>query len=378
MYPANRALLLILLHGCGPADSGEADAGDAATTATGMQATTSGATDIPTTGATTGATTGSPHTTDATTSGTTAGTSDATTDGPACDPTFMPPVCDGDLLTGDTLKPHEVYIAGTLSEGACYLDAMSHWSTPDDAVGGFDCYFGGDYAQIRPSDGRLIYSMTFEGLLREFHCDSCPIDPMNYPNTPLNNDVILPTPMCDPEMTVQMQFVLTPEGEHYYRCDSFDADWYDAAGDVVYTSEVDPLLHVGHCGQALTEQSIVDLESGTKTPVDGLPLGDTLAIRVAPEGGFWIVKTYEQPELWHVALDGVATSLGVYPQLPADHTAGLGVLDGCGVFYQQASGPEVFVDLITQRTIGGTTEIVYTEVTDPLVKLHISNLITGA
>jgi hypothetical protein len=343
--------------------------------------------DVPTGGPTSepSPTTGAASLTEATSTGTgddgttaASETGEATTEAPLCEPSFPPPVCDGDLLTGDALEPHEVYLAGTLSEGACYRDALAHWSTPDDAVGGFDCYFGGgDNARIRASDGRLVYSMTFEGLLREFHCDSCPIAPQAYPNTPLNNDVVLPTPACVPEDTTQMQFLLSPEGEHYYRCSQWEGDWYDAAGEVVYTSEVDTLLHIGRCGLALTTQAVVDLTSGTSAPIVGLPLGDPMTVRIAPEGGFWVVMTPEQPELWHVGVDGVATSLGLYPQVPPDHQAGKGVLDGCGGLYQITYGPEVFVDLILRREIGGDTETVYTEKMDPLVKIHISSLVTG-
>jgi hypothetical protein len=387
--PALATLFLLLLDGAACSDDkGNSTVTDTAATSGGSTTATTSTSDTPTTGggstaattstsepATTGATTGD----GASTGG--AGTTDATagtTGGPACDPSFPAPVCDGDLLAGDVLEPHEVYIDGTLSEGACYLSVLAHFSAPNDAVSGFDCYFSGDNARIRPTDGRLLYSMTFEGLLREFHCDTCPIAPMTpYPATPLNNDVVLPTPACDPAETTQMQFLLTPEGDHYYRCAQWEPAWYDASGAIVYESEDDPLLHVGRCKQGLTEQAIVDLESGVKTPIVGLPLGDPMTIRVAPEGGFWVVKTPEQPELWHVDANGVAASLGVYPQVPPDHTAGKGVLDGCGVLHQIGGGPEVFVDLIFRRELGGATEIVYTEATDPLVKLHISYLVTG-
>lgn len=366
--------------GTGVPSTGDPSTGDPgtsetpATTATSVQ---------PTSGAPTSS--GGPATTDADgTSGTTTDpgettteTSTGTTGGPACDPAVPPPTCDGDLLTADLLKQHEVYIAGTLSEGACYRSVVSHWSTPNDAVGGFDCYFDGDHARIRPTDGRLLYSMVFEGLLREFHCDSCPIQIMDYPDTPLNNDVVLSTPACDPRDTTQMEFLLTPDGGHLYRCTQFENIWYDDEGDVAYESADDPLLHIGRCGIGLTEQAIVDLESGAKTPIDGLPLGAPMTIRTAPEGGFWVVKTPEQPELWHVRPDGVAVSLGVFPQLPPDFQAANGVLDGCGALYQISTGPEVFVDLIVQRTLGGATEVVYSEESDPLVKLHISYLMTG-
>jgi hypothetical protein len=33
------------------------------------------------------------------------------------------------MKTG-TFDPQQVYLLGTLSEGACYLDALTHWATP--------------------------------------------------------------------------------------------------------------------------------------------------------------------------------------------------------------------------------------------------------
>lgn len=103
------------------------------------------------------------------------------------------PVARGELDSG------EVYLAGTLSEGACYRDAIAHPARPHVAVVGFACYFNQQGAMLTP-DGTLLYVNTFEDVLREFSCDGCPTwtasDP--YPSDPLVNDTVLPTPPCDP------------------------------------------------------------------------------------------------------------------------------------------------------------------------------------
>jgi hypothetical protein len=329
---------------------------------------------------------------------TTRGTSDDESTGPAADGTTsdvagesettgepgpdlppLPPDCDGDLLVSDVLQPEEVYIAGTLSEGACYLDALAHWSTPNDAVAGFDCYFDERGAKIRPTDGRLLYSNTFEGLLREFHCDTCPIDSTSeYPDNPLGNDFVLATPACDPDESTSLGHLVSPDGAIAYRCNGFLDTWYDERGAVVYDG-AEPLLHLGHDGLALTTNSVLSLSTGAVVPIVGLPAGNPVTIRADSEDGFRVVMTTEQPELWHVSATGAATSLGIYPPIPAGYSpyGFIAALDGCGVLFQQGSGLEVFEDVILRRELGGTTDVVYTEATNPLVKLHISALVTG-
>ena len=206
----------------------------------------------------------------------------------------------------------------------------------------------------------------------------CPLTGLNsYPNDTLANDTVLPTPACDPMAKMQPEFLVGGEGQHYYRCSDSEDTWYDSDGVVVFLeSRVGRLLHVGRCKQALTDGSVVDLESGVATSITGLPPGDAVAIRAAPEGGFWVVKPPEQPGLWHIPLDGHAVDLGLYPPLPDDHSVLSSALDGCGALVQITHSPGI--DTIVQRTLGGGAEIVYSEQTDLFVKIHISHLVTGS
>jgi hypothetical protein len=36
-----------------------------------------------------------------------------------------------------------------------------------------------------------------------------------------------------------------------------------------------------------------------------------------------------------------------------------------------------FVDVIVRQEVGGTSDVVYSEATNPVVKIHVSTLITG-
>ena len=51
-------------------------------------------------------------------------------------------------------------------------------------------------------------------------------------------------------------------------------------------------------------------------------------------------------------------------------------IDG-GALLQIASGPMVLEDTIVRRQVQGSSQVVYDEATMPLVKIHISYLITG-
>ena len=52
-------------------------------------------------------------------------------------------------------------------------------------------------------------------------------------------------------------------------------------------------------------------------------------------------------------------------------------LDGCGGLVFFASGPDVFQDIIVRLDLSGSSQIVFDEATEPLVKIHISALVTG-
>lgn len=306
----------------------------------------------------------------------------------------LPRNCDGDMLVDGTFDPNEVYLAGTLIPGAACHDAIAHWSTPHDALAGFGCYFSPQVVSVRPTDGRLIYTNTFEDILREFHCDACPVEydseyehRGDYPKQPLSNDTALVSPMCEADVG---KYLLSPEGEYLYRCQG-GSTWYDTEGQIIFeeTGEGE-LSHLGYGDMGLVVSNglhgIVDLQTGTLTPFEGLPYNhhtDTLrAVRADSNGGFYIVIELDEPELWHVSADGgVATSLGLYPPTPGDfyfppaadrHMA----LDGCNALYQITTDSQAN-HLILRRELGGTTQIVYDESYDPFVKIHISSLVTG-
>lgn len=59
-------------------------------------------------------------------------------------------------LSLQVFDPEQVYLVGTLSEGACYRDAIAPILDPDRASIGFDCDWFSATAMIRPSDGRVL------------------------------------------------------------------------------------------------------------------------------------------------------------------------------------------------------------------------------
>lgn len=288
------------------------------------------------------------------------------------------------VLTGDVFDPGEVYLAGTLSEGARWLDAMAHWSSPGSAAIAFDCYFDNSSAQIRPTDGRLVYTNTFEYLLREFHCDGCPYSG-NYPDVYLDNDAVLPTAPCDDQYKLGA-FLLSPEGGRVHQCWQSN-DWYDETGKSVYSDPDDLLVHLGHGDLALTTTRVVHLASGASSPIVGLPDRPVLTVRAEAPDRFLLALAVEEmapgapvADLWSVDAAGAATLVGVYPSLPAGaQWAELysAKLDGCGGLVFFASGPEVFQDIIVRLDLSGSSQIVFDEATEPLVKIHISALVTG-
>ncbi len=300
------------------------------------------------------------------------------------------PDCSGAsaAVAGDVLDPEQVYLAGTLLEGICGQDAVVHWGSPGSAAVGFDCDVNERSAQILPAGGRLLYINVFEDLLREFRCDGCPYDGDAYPAAPLENDAVLSTPPCDPESDPLASFLVSPAGTVLHRCRSDLATWYDERGAVVHADPDNGLLHLGHGDLALTEQSVIHLATSTSMPIVGLPSIERLhTARAKAPDRFLLVLGSEAPsddgssqELWEVDGRGNATRLGVFPPLPAEATevsASTSKLDGCGALLQFGGGPGIFEDVIVRREIGGVSEVVYTEATDPLVKIHISALFTG-
>jgi hypothetical protein len=265
--------------------------------------------------------------------------------------------------------PGEVYLLGTTSEGACYRDAIAHWSDPEVAAAGFDCYADDRTAQIKP-DGFLAYKNTFEDVLREFHCDDCPGFGRGkpYPSNVLDNDPKLATAPCDKIDG----FLIGVTGARLHSC---NGAWYDEAGKVLPFSQ--PLAY-GHRDKVLTASSVVDIRTGKLTPVTGMP-ANIVATRVATPSGFWVATSGSpEPELWEVSEDGAAKKLLTYAPPPMGYKASFGArLDGKGNLFQMGQGPMVFEDTIVYRGRDGVSRVVYTEATNPFVKIHISSLTTG-
>jgi len=288
--------------------------------------------------------------------------------------TAVPPdeVVPGDVPNG-IFNPDEVYIFGTLSEGACYLDAIAHWSDPNVAAVGFDCYANESTARIR-NDGTLMYTNTFEDVLREFHCDGCPdwVPGMPYPGNVLANDTILTTPPCD--ATGISGFIIGVTGESLHRCGT---TWYHAGGVSVPITGV-PLSY-GYDNKVLTENAVIDILTVEQFPIFGLPAATTLTTRVAGPTSFWMARNASGVvTLWRIDHSGAATLEGTYPAPPANNTpSGSARLDSAGHLFQEGRGPAVFEDVVIYRNLNGLSEVVYTEATNPAVKLHISSLVTG-
>lgn len=286
--------------------------------------------------------------------------------------------------TLDQLDPDEVYILGTLSQGACYLDAIAPVLAPDEALVGFECGTVFAYPVVRPGDGRMIYSAGGAvDAIYAFRCDGCTYvsSAADYPSDPLANDEPIPTPSCAAD-AFSGGFAVTADGAVAYRCD--DGLWY-GEGDEPFATPMDVSfrpLSFGHEATALLADGVVDLESGDYAPFTGLTQPNVIAQRAVEDGYRIAVQPTDidqPPELWHVAFDGTATSLGAFPAPPADQEVRAeSALDGEGRLVQFAQDTtETFRDTIIRRSMDGESAVIYDEADDPVVKLHISSLFTG-
>ncbi len=320
-------------------------------------------------------------TTDATPTGDGSGTigSSSSTGEPAPpeppDLPFLPPDCPAIVQLDDVFDPSQVYLFGTLSEGTGGRQAVAHWSTPDHAVVGWGDGVNNFQVYVRPTDGRMLYNDVIVPAVREFHCDTCPWeDGASYPMMAEENDPIIGE--CTPLGATFLEFLVAPDGTFLTRC---SGAWYDSTGESRYAGEAGSLLHLGYDDWALGQAGVVSLVDGSVAAELSPQLGETIAIRADPAGGFFVVLgEHAAPEMVHVALDGAMESVGVFPPLPEGHLAFEGgVLDGCLALYQQGRGPDTSEDLILRRALDDETRIVYTEALEPVVKIHISTLMTG-
>jgi len=287
----------------------------------------------------------------------------------------------GTPLDGGGLNPVDIHIAGTLSEAACYRDALALVSAPNEASVGFDCYFDERGAKIRPTDGRLLYTNTFEDVLREYHCDEC-VYRGSYPANVLGNDTVVPTP-CPKSTDRLIQFEISADGEVFHRCSGSAAVWRDNQG-VGFNTGTANVIAFGAGGWTFTESRLINNRTNTSLPITGLRsffAAEVVAVRWRPPDAWMLVlaNNPSPPELWLVNITGAAQLVGTYPPPPPQTTAGFGSeLDGTGRLFQIGSDTTAnFTDIIVRREVGGVSTVVYTEASNPLVKLHISDLVTG-
>lgn len=279
-----------------------------------------------------------------------------------------PLVVDAGFTATGQMNPDEVYIFGTLSEGACYRDAFSHWSTPNVAGVGMDCYFDERSAIIHPVDGLVRYRVYSDESLRTLVCDACPYTG-TYPQNPMANDPIIAT-ACAPGTL--RQFRLAPDGTPFVKC-GFGPLW-QAPGVSLAVGDV----HSVGDGVVLAGMTVEDLRAGTSVAY-ALP-GTVLTARWRQADDAFIVAVDNvAAELWKVTRTGTTTLLGTYPSLPARaRQPSSSRLDAAGNLFQFARDSDLgFNDLIVRRDLTGGSTIVYDEQTNPLVKIHISALVTG-
>ncbi|MBL8912072.1 MAG: hypothetical protein JNM17_15360 [Archangium sp.] len=280
-----------------------------------------------------------------------------------------------------SLDAGAIYLAGTLQEGACYRDALADLFNPNVASTGFDCYFANDTAVVRPTDGALLYFNTFEWLLREYRCDECAVTSAAtpYPVDPLANDRVIPT-QC-PTSDRMTGFAVTADGEVLHRCSMTSGIFRLSNGAVAHNAGSDTVLAFGATGWALTRTRVINWKLPSTGLITGLPASMTLlAARWSPPDGFWLaLRSNGVDELWRIDLAGVATKSGTFGASPPNTTASVGgSLDSAGRLFQAVNDTSAaFRDVVLMKEIGQPTVVVYTEATNPLVKIHISSLVTG-
>jgi hypothetical protein len=298
-----------------------------------------------------------------------------------------------DYMKTGTFDPQQVYLLGTLSEGACYLDALTHWATPDFALTGFDCdtsRFGGMF--IRPSDGRYVFSVSASSSndYLAFVPDGSGTEA--YPKDPYTNDILLPSVCANPR-----SYFLDPSGgESVYLCygSAPCAETATAKCAYYYESEEEYavpagnyLVRLGFDGYALlgSRTETTSTESWTVLTPDGelVPASQTFqaaAMRAHPEG-FWLLRS-SPPGLqrWNLGFDGSVVLDGAYPDPPltSAYAGGCAFEGGGAVVCMGRSTDVTFEDHILRAELDADeAEVVYTEASDPLVKVHGSSLVTG-
>jgi hypothetical protein len=314
-------------------------------------------------------------------------------------------VCSTVCVAPDVLDGSSMYLFGTLSEGACFRDALAAVSSPTRVAVGFDCYASVDLGGWIGPDGSFYYRQSGVGddTLRRFVPDpwewDSASDSWRYPSSPLTNDEIVPTPPCATGPSFVVMQAVT--GRFMYRCTNDPQyDWYrDDGSFVVRTYRV---LAWSESDLKLADAGVPVLfdAAGAQIPIVGGPTPafdvDVVAARAHADGFRFLMwnDTTHAADRWFVNALGQATHEGTYPTPPAE----LGIvflhgLDAAGAAYGLGAKAVPYgngsADVVVKCELPpGSCSIVYDEAnaieadygaTPPrtYVMIHASDLVTG-
>ncbi|TSC23218.1 hypothetical protein [Corallococcus sp. Z5C101001] len=282
---------------------------------------------------------------------------------------------------------NDILLLGTLSEGACYMDAVSSILTPTQVQVGFGCGTVG--FKLAPN-GRIYYidRDASPDQLKIFVPDSFKNEKgiRTYPSDPARNDIVIPTPKCGTGNVVEYLMQAGTGGIAYRCADTMNSsrEYYTLQGAVL-TSAYSPVAwnaddFILAYRDSYTTMFVLTPDR-TAIQVTGLPTRPPISIsaRAHPTGFLFATFDYLQggPEqLWHIDHQGVATLKGTYGDFPreAPWRTG-GILDSEGALYSMSSitSPK-FVDLIVKRAFDGSTgTVVYSEASAPEDVNYTSN-----
>jgi hypothetical protein len=225
-----------------------------------------------------------------------------------------------------------------------------------------------------------MYNPNLQTDIREFRCDVCSWtearDLVDYPDSPETNDPVVQTMGCDNPQ----RFLVGIEDELIYEC--LGSTWYHEDGTELAYPDVGYPLSLGYDDMLLSSLGVGNIRTGEHVWIPEFP-AQVLTARVASDDSFWVVVASTDGsgnrERWTISTSGTVTVDGVYPPLPPGIQEQFRMaLDGQGNYIHNGLDTELtFVDVIVRRELGGSSEVVYTEEGDPMVRIHSSYLVTG-
>lgn len=288
--------------------------------------------------------------------------------------------------------PGRVYLRGTLSEGASYLDALTLPTDPTNFCVGFLNYPSSP--RIRPTDGRVVFDDEWDGGgILEFTPDAIGWNRYgywDYPPDPYGNDALLLATPCEQGLAIGALLLSPTDGRPWYEC---GGSWFDPDGVSVYPSS-DPIgVAITTDGRLLVNEpnygSPLYLVAPGEMPGPELELPrdvDAVVTGRVHEDGLWIVAVAVKEGRafrWMLVGDTIVEE-GEYGEIDLGSGWGYlyeGAIDANGDFFHMGTGVgDTSSDVIVQRRLApDASEIIYSEAELPstAVKIHISELFTG-